>query len=776
MLAQRYLVWAVIPFFIYLEVVALTIGEIKVEGNTLSSDRLIFKNIRARQGQEFRAHVRAHILDEDIKRLYELGRFKKIEVKESINGDTVDLTFIVEEKPMIANRSFKGSKALKSSVYEEEIQTTQGERYDEAIVKSDINKIKQSYKDHGFLFAMITHKVSFVKNKKDHVSVEFIINEKPQVKIGKIEFEGNHHIAAKRLLKFMETKVDRFYNKGVYDSEKFTTDLNKIQSYYQSLGYLDAKVTHGKSYFSGNKKWLYLKILISEGPLYVVNDIQFSGQKVVNKNELREKIHLKVGMPYSDREKYELKSELESFYGELGRVFTQLRIQAIIDEGKAHVVIKVDIQESEQVYLESIKLYGNTKTKDVVIRRELTFFPLERVNTLLIQESERNLRNLGFFENVIVDLEPGSKANYANAVVRVTEKQTGSINFALGFSSVESIFAQVKYVQRNFDWRDRSKGITSFFSGQGYIGDGQNLEVAINTGSESRRFTIDFNEPWVFNRKIRFGFGLFHTESSISDDFDEKRDGAYLRIGKEFKKDLEGFLTYSLSNVEISDIEPNVSPAIKEQEGENVVSSLRNDWIYDSRDNRFYPTKGWYLKPSIMLAGGPIGGTQDFYKLEFETKTYKKVFSFGVKNHHVLSGRLRLGFADEYGDAKSVPIFERFFAGGLGSVRGFENRSLGPKDGTFEVGGDFLTVFNMEYTFPISENTFRGVVFYDQGNVYESTSSFSYGDLRSAIGFGLRIQLDVLGPFPIALDFAKPIRKEDGDDTEAFSFNFGNFF
>lgn len=233
------------------------------------------------------------------------------------------------------------------------------------------------------------------------------------------------------------------------------------------------------------------------------------------------------------------------------------------------------------------------------------------------------------------------------------------------------------------------------FNGQGFIGDGQNLQLSINTGTRSRRFTIDFNEPWVFDRKIRFGYGLFRTESEISDDFDESRQGGYLRLGKEFKKDLEGYLTYSLSNIKISDIASYVSPAIREQEGKNTVSSLENFWLYDSRDNRFFPTYGWYLKPSLMVAGGPLGGTQDFIKTDFDVRTYKSVFKFGHNSHHVVSSRLRLGYVKEYGDTSDVPIFERFFAGGLGSVRGFENRSLGPKVGDFEIGGNFLTVLNL---------------------------------------------------------------------------------
>lgn len=748
------------------------IEEIHVEGNTISSDRMVFKNIRTRKGQM----LAEHILNEDIKRLYELDRFKKIEIKREVTGQKIVLTIVVEEKPIIRNKIFLGYKNLKPDDFEEDIQSLEGERYDESSVNADKNHITQKYKENGYLFTLVDHRVIPVKGKVDQVDVQFIIDESPQVKIGDITFHGNDHVESKRLLKLMELRIDRFYNKGVYDPDMYLNDLNKIQSYYQSLGYLDAKATYGKSYFSEDKNWLFLNVDVDEGSLYIVDGIHLEGYDVVTPDAILKDAVLKVGMPYSDYVRIEFQDHIEKFYGEIGRIFTRVHIQPIIDEKKFHVQLNVKIIEGEEVYLNEVRIYGNAKTKDVVIRRELEFYPLERINSKLIQESRRNLYNLGFFEKVLIEPIPTDKSNQANIEIRVSEKQTGSVNFALGFSSVEAIFAQVKYMQRNFDWRDTSKGGMGLFNGQGFIGDGQNLQIAVNTGSRSRRFTIDFSEPWVFNRKIRFGFGLFHTESEISDDFDENRDGLYTRIGKEFLKDLEGFLTYGLSNIKISDIDPNVSPAIREQEGTNIVSSLRNDWIYDSRDNRFFPTLGWYIKPSLMVAGGPVGGNQDFYKSEFEIKTYKKLFTFGQNIHHVLSGRIRLGYAKEYGRTDKVPIFERFFAGGLGSVRGFENRSLGPREGVFEIGGNFLTLFNVEYTFPISEQNFRGVFFYDQGNVYENVDTYSYSEMRSAVGFGVRIQIDALGPFPIALDFAKAVKKEIGDETETFSFNFGNFF
>ena len=760
---------------------AAEISEIKIKGNSLSSDRLIFKNIRSRVGTE----LKPIILNEDIKRLNELGRFSKIEVKEEIDwvngGNKVKIIFIVEEKPIIKERTFSGSKKLKVSIYEDKLVGDIGSRYDKNVVMSDQQKIEQAYRDEGFLFSKVKHSTKFIDTNNQFVQINYEISENSKLKIADIRFTGNERIESSVLKKIMETKVDRLIGSGVYDAEKFAADLDNLELYYKTQGYLDATVKHGKSYFSKDKKWLYLNVEIEEGNLYVIDQIVFNGNSVVSDETLLSRISSKIGTPYSARVKWEVETELDAYYGEIGRVFTNVRVDAIIDSSNSHIVIKIDIAEGEIIHLEDIIILGNAKTKEVVIRRELTFYPKDRLDTTLINESKRNLINLGFFETVDILYKPGSDQRHAVVHVKVTEKQTGSINFALGFSSLESIFGQVKYVQRNFDWRDTDAGPLGFFNGEGFLGDGQNLQLAINTGSRSRRFTLDFNEPWIFNRKIRFGYGMFHTESDIAEDFEEKRSGFYLRVGKEFMKDLEGFITYNFARVSISDLDFNVSPAIREQEGKNSVSSIVNEWIYDSRDNRFFPTTGYYVKSSIAVAGRFLSGTQDFYKTEFEIKKFQKMFEFGSgKNMHVLSSRLRLGYANNYADSSSVPIFERFFAGGLGSVRGFENRSLSPIEFSngerFEIGGNFLSVLNLEYNIPISEKTFRAVVFYDQGNAYDSVSNFSFETLRSSVGVGLRIQLDALGPMPISLDLAKPIIKKSGDQLESFSFNFGNFF
>ena len=773
MSAHRYFLWATAFFLWVVSCSAIEVREIKIQGNALSGDRIFFKNLRTRSGEEYSPLI----LNEDIKRLYELGRFEKIEVKETIVDDKrIDLLIVVIEKPKLREIRYEGFKKLSRSTFEEKLRSSKGGRIDDATIKADLETIRRAFRENGHLFAELDYRIEPVLGESETSDLVFVAREQRAVRIGDIVFEGNDHMQPSQLRKVMETGIDRLFGKGVYDAEVFSLDLKKMESLYRSTGYLDAKVTEGKSEFSANKEWLYLHVHVEEGSLYVVDSIEITGNKIIETSKLYDRLVSREGAPYTDYVRLDTADRIEKAYGEIGRVFTVAKVSVEMGDHQPHVRLKIAIEEGEEVYLEKILVEGNNKTQDVVIRRELEFYPGERINTLLVDSSKRNLGNLGFFSRNDIDIVPSESPDKASVVVRVTEKETGSINFALGFSSVESIFGQVKYSQRNFDWRDRERGLGSFFTGDGYIGDGENLSVTLNTGSESRRYNIDFSEPWVFNRKIRFGFGLYHTESSLADDYDETSNGIYFRIGKEFMKDLEGSLTYTIRTNEISDVDDSASQAIKEEVGTSTVSSIRNDWEYDGRDNRFFPTKGWLLHPAFTLAGSALGGNQDFYKIDLEIKNHMLVFDFGDEKEHVLSHRFKWGYVEKYGRSERVAIFERFFAGGMGSVRGFSNRSLGPKSGGDEIGGKFLSVYNLEYSVPINGRNIRTVIFSDTGNVYKDVGAFEASELRTSLGFGLRIIIPPLGPTPLALDFAKPIRQQDGDSRELFSFNFGNFF
>ena len=749
---------------------ASPVASIKIEGNQLTKDRVFYKNLRTRVGESYRPLI----LNEDVKRLYELGLFDRIDVSESVKNDGIHLKIVVVEKPVLREISFEGQRKIKMSRFEDEIRSLVGERYDESLAKADVLSIERSYRDAGHLFVEVSSRVE--KIAAAEVRLVYVVRENFNVRIGGIEFTGNESLPKRRLSKVMETKVDRLLSKGVFDEGVYDLDLKKLASYYRSLGFLDAKVTPGKSYFSEDRSWLYLKILVEEGPLYVIDDIVFRGNSILTSEELRKRMPVKPGQPFTDLVRFKLATHVEKKYGEIGRVYTTARVKANHNSEFSHVSIDIEIRESEEVFVESVEVEGNHKTRDVVIRREMEFYPGEMIDSELISRSRRNLSNLGFFSRNDIDIEPGSESHLARMVIRVEEKETGSINFGLGFSNIESITAQVKYTQRNFDWMDRKEGLGGFFSGRGYIGDAQTLSVSINTGTQTRRFNVDFAEPWVFNRKIRFGFGLYHTESSIADDYDEKQEGFYLRVGKEFMRDLEGFMTYSLREHEISDVDPTVSQVIRNEQGSRLISSLNNNWVYEGRDNRFFPTAGWYYNPSLTLAGGLLGGDQDFFKFEFEAKAHWLIIDLDDMNQHTLNFRTKWGLVESYGDSTRVAIFEKFFAGGMNSVRGFSNRSLSPKINGDEVGGQVLSIANLEYSIPINEQAIRGILFYDIGNAFEDVPAFKFSDFRMSLGVGLKLKIPALGEMPLSLDFAKPIRRQDGDDTETFSFNFGNFF
>lgn len=753
---------------------AKTVGHLNIEGNSLTSERFIRKNIRTREGMEFHETI----LNEDLRRLYALGRFDKVSFQRNEKDDLIDITIVVEEKPIVDKIVFEGNKRLKDNELLEKVRILEQERYDRGMARRDADELVQLYIDRGFLTAQAKHEVRPVKDIRDRVELVFRITEGLRALVGGIEFVGAPHVSRYDLSRVMETKVDGLFSSAYYDPGKFRGDLERLEAYLRSIGYLDAKVKPGKSRFSENGKWLYLQIEIEEGRLYLIDKITIKGNEVYSVEEILHEIPVKVGMPYSEQNKSRLEYMIGRMYGRVGRIFTHVNATPTLNMNKAHVQLDVEVSESEEVFVENVFIRGNDKTRDVVIRRELLLFPLERANTDLIERSERNLLNLGFFKTVRITPEVGSQRHLANIRIVVEEQPTGNFNVAFGFSSIESFFLMFKYRQKNFDWRDRRGGLIALLLGQGYVGDGQELILEVNTGVKTRKYQLDFQEPWVFNRKVHLGYGFFHTESEVA-NYDEKRDGVKVRVGREFIPDLGGYLTMNYQRIEISDIDNSVSPAIKDEEGINDVVSLINEWVYESRDNRFRPTMGWNHRAGLALAGGPFGGDKDFYKLTYNAITHKKVFTMENGGNHVLNWKLSTGYAHAYGDTEKVPIYERFSCGGYRTVRGFPYRSLGPRDErdpSFEIGGELLLAFTGEYEFPVTEDVIRGVFFYDQGYSWNGLDDFNYNDTRSSAGFGMRISVPALGQVPIMLDFAFPVRKKHGDETETFTLNFGGFF
>ena len=430
------------------------------------------------------------------------------------------------------------------------------------------------------------------------------------------------------------------------------------------------------------------------------------------------------------------------------------------DSGK--VDIKISIKEGRLAYINKIKIQGNAHTRDIVIRRELRMYPGDQFDGAKLRLSKQRLKDLGYFEDVGYDIEDTDQEDLKDLVVQVKEAKTGSFSFGGGYSTVDRLVGFVEVEQKNFD-------ISNWSS---FTGGGQDVRLRAQIGSSQRNFLLSFTEPWLFDHPISAGFDGYYTENlkdgSTGYSYDQKTAGGDLRLGKSFNDNLSVGAVYRLEHINISNLDAGVSEALAEQAGNSLVSSLGFSVTNDYRDSKVSPTQGWDITNSADIAGGPLGGDKNFYRFQTSGEFYYPIKINDVTTVLEISGRT--GIIQAYPDTPDVPIFERYFTGGQDSIRGYDERTVGPIDPNTSdsVGGEALLLGSVEYTVPIIE-IIKGAVFFDTGNVWDNVRDYGTGGLKSGTGVGLRVKTPI---GPIKLDYGIPLNTEPGQTKKNGKFYF----
>ncbi|MFQ5953110.1 MAG: outer membrane protein assembly factor BamA, partial [Candidatus Omnitrophota bacterium] len=415
-----------------------------------------------------------------------------------------------------------------------------------------------------------------------------------------------------------------------------------------------------------------------------------------------------------------------------------------------------DIQSHDEIYVGKINVIGNTKTRDKVIRREVRVYPGERYDGEKLKRSKERIYNLGFFEDVYFETIPTKKKDIKDLNVTVKETKTGEFSFGGGYSSIDAWIGFVQVRQRNFD-------ILNFPT---FSGAAQDLIVRAEGGTTRTNYHVGWTDPWFLDYPFLFGFDFYrqeHLKSGLSGyGYDETRTGGDLKIGKEVTDYFDTGLVYNLEEVKISNIPDEATQDLKKERGSNFISRLTWNNSYDRRDNKFSPSKGYYLFLSPENAGGIIGGDKDFVKGFLSASYYHSILK-GV----VVEVKGRGGLSGNYGKSDEIPIYERFFAGGMNTIRGYKERSVGPRDPVTNaaLGGEALVVGNTELTFPIFKKIIKGAVFYDVGNVIaESNDLFKDNTgYKQGVGIGARVKTPI---GPLKLDWGYPLNKNHEDKKE----------
>lgn len=737
------------------------IADIQIEGNKNVSSATILSKIKSRPG----TILNQRLIDEDVKRLYETGYFTDISVDVREKPEGVIVIFRVKEAPWIEEIRFEGNRLFRTEKLKEIMKTKRGQFFDKWKLRTDIEEIKRKYLEKGYSNVSITHKVD-IDQKTNRARITININEGVRVIVKAVKFKGNRAIKTKKLLKLMKTRPKRFFwVGGIFREEVFKEDLERIKSYYQHRGYLDISLKPHLNYFKEGR-WLEIEIELKEGKQYHVGKILIEGNKIFTNDDILEVLKLKSGVPFSYEELKADVGRIQDFYFERGYISAHIEVLPTTDVKTGLVDIKYRLQENEVAYINKIDIVGNVKTRDVVIRRELRIHPGERFDGKKLKRSRQRLENLGYFEEIDFDIRPTEEKNKNDLIVRVKEAKTGELSFGAGYSSVDEFIGFIELNQRNFDITNPPT----------FSGGGQRLSLRAEFGTVRQDYDLSFTEPWIFGYPLSFGFDIYQRtrqrERDIGYAYDEQRKGGALRLGKELTEYNNIYFRYRFDRVEISDVAADASSVLKAEEGEKDLSGIMIRFVRDRRDNIFDPHKGYILSFSTENVGGFLGGDVDFLRYHARFSYYTP---FPKNSDFILNFRIQSGIIDKYGDTKSVPIYERFFAGGAYTVRGYDERSLGPRDPASKdpIGGEALLVANLEYTFPIFENI-RGAIFYDIGNVWAHASDIASGGFRSSVGVGLRLKTPI---GPIRLDFGYGLNYPEGEESNGkFHFSMGRRF
>ena len=731
---------------------------IGIQGNRIVSAESILAKMKTKTGSPFSQEV----LDEDLKRLYATGFFTDVRIDREESAEGLKLIVVVTEKPVIASVQFTGNRALKGKKLQEVIKVKPKEFLDHSRLRKDVLAVMQEYQQKGYPKAKATYDVAM--REGNEAAVTFKIEEGPRVKIKRVQVEGNRAFTAKRIKRLVKTKKDTLLTSGHLKEDVLREDVERITAFYQSEGYLDVVVEDRLEYDASGKR-ITVVFAIDEGKKYLVGTLRVEGAVIFPETDVRKTLSMEEGGPFSREGLRRDIANIQKYYFDKGYINAEINADTTLNEETGRVDLRYALVENELTYIRQIHIRGNLKTRDIVIRRELRVLPGESFDGEKLKRSRDRLFNLGFFEEVAFDTEPTDVSNQNDLTVDVREKKTGEFSFGAGFSSIDRFIGFVEVAQRNFDWKNPPT----------FVGGGQDLRVRASLGSTRQDYVVSWTEPWIFDRPISFGFDVYRTTRERSGrsgySFDQERTGGDIRLGKSFGEYNHGNLTYKLEEVKISNVDPSASVDLKAEEGRNTVSSLEVKLTRDTRDNLFSPLKGYLASGSVEMAGGPLGADRDFFKYFVSDTVYFTPF----KPDQVLSLSARAGAVHAYDNTQQVPIFERFFAGGTNTIRGYDERGVGPKDvlSGDPVGGEALLVGNVEYLFPIIQ-ILKGAVFYDVGNVWSKIGDFGDGGYRSGAGIGVRVKTPI---GPVSLDYGFPLNPDSTQsDTGRFHFNISRSF
>ncbi len=723
------------------------INTILIAGNQRIEDEAIKQVIKSESGDVFdQAKLR-----EDLTAIYKMGYFKdvRIEAEETPQGQNV--VFTVEEKPTVSKVVISGAGAIDEDDILAAITTREYGILQRAAIKADVEKILLLYRDEGYYNAEVKYQVEPIEANR--VIVKFQIDEHDKLYVRKITFSGNQQFSDGDLKDEIKTSEKGFFSwlteSGILVQQNLEVDVDILAAFYHNQGFMDARV--GSPVITHDKEGIYIDIPVIEGERFKVGKVEVTGEGVEPDERLLNIIALGKE-EYFNREV--LAKDLETvtdFYTAQGYAFTEVMPEIRKDDATRIVDVAYEVRKGELVDFGRINISGNTRTRDKVIRRELLVVEEERYNKIKLERSVANLRRLDYFEDVGFDTSKGESADQMNLDVKVKEKSTRFISVGGGFSSADEVFLMAQIAERNL------------------FGRGQILQFQGQFGTISNRFSLVFTEPWLFDIPLTFSVEAYNWFRAF-DEYDKESFGGKISGSYPVWDYTRLYLAYGYDSSDVSEVSPFASIVIKEQEGTIVTSLIGTTLRRDSRDHTFLTTKGSDNSVTANYAGGVLGGDSGFFKIVANSSWYFPLFWKFIGFLHGKGG-----YITDVDDG-IVPIYEKFYLGGINSLRAFDSGDVSPRDPVTgdKIGGDKMVLFNAELLFPILEDMgVRGVLFFDLGNSYLDEEDITWDSLKKDVGVGLR-WYSPMGP--IRVEWGYNLDPLPGENESNFQFSMGMYW
>jgi outer membrane protein insertion porin family len=721
------------------------VAEVKISGNVRIETEVIKRQIKTEAGDVYSEKR----ISEDLKSLYAMGYFEDVRISSEDTARGRVVSFQIKEKPTIRNIIIRAGKVITEEKIKENLTISTGAILNIFKLQSNVKIIETLYKDKKYYNVKVSYEIQELENNL--ADLIFVITEGEKIKIKKIQFEGNSTFSDKKLTKIIKTNTAGWFSwitsSGEYNPEKLNQDTEILSDFYLNNGYIESRISD--PVVDIGKDQISVTFKIHEGEQFAVGGVDITGDLINPREEMMGNLKIKDEKFFSRKKVQEDILAMTDIYTEKGYAFPEILPLIKPDHEKMTVDITFNINKGQEVYFQEINITGNTRTRDKVIRRELKVYEQGKYNGKLLKRSVRNLHRLDFFEDVKVDTVKGMDETKMNLDLQVVEKSTGMISFGAGYSSVENLYGMISLTEKNL------------------FGRAQSAEIKAEIGGVTTKFNISFTEPWLFDIPLSAGINLYNWQVEY-DDYDKDGQGGSLSFGYPVFDYTRIYVTYAYDESVIENISYYASKEIKELAGNNITSSVTTALRYDSRDRIFNATEG--AKHSISAEYAGLGGNIGFIKYMAETGLYQPLYKDLVLFLHG-----RTGYIHENAD-KTLPDYEKFYLGGINTVRGFGWQGIHCLDDEgYEIGGDKFVQGNIELNLPVIKGAgLMAVVFFDTGEVYKSKETIDLADLSESVGGGFR-WYSPMGPMRIEYGYILD-PKEGQESGGRWEFSVGGMF